>query len=259
MRKSPQVSLVGAGPGDPDLISLAGVKALQSADVVLYDALVNPEMLAWAQNARKVFVGKRKGYKRFNQSQINAMLVSEARNSGHVVRLKGGDPFIFGRGGEEVDYVRSCGIKTVVIPGISSATSASVTQGIPLTKRGVSEGFWVLTGTTRNGHLSADIRLAARSNATLVILMGTGKLPEIVKIFEGLGKGNTPICVVQNAYLSKQKSISGTISSILESVASNKIVNPAVIIIGEVVKHGWYAIETLLDHNQYNLHQSIAI
>lgn len=234
--KKAKITLVGAGPGDPELMTLAGVRALQSADVVLYDALVNPEVLAWAPDATHIFVGKRKGYKRYPQSDINYLLVANALENGHVVRLKGGDSFIFGRGAEELDYIHSFGIETAVIPGISSATSAGTTQQIPLTKRGVSDGFWVITGTKSDGSLSTDIALAAQSKATVVILMGMAKLGEITACFQKVGKGDAAIAIVQNAYRDHQQSVVGTIDDIEAKVAARQLKNPAVIIIGEVVK-----------------------
>jgi uroporphyrin-III C-methyltransferase len=237
-RKDSKVTLVGAGPGNPDLISLAGVKALKSADVVLYDALVNTDLLLWAKRAKKIFVGKRKGYKKYSQEEINRMLVSNAFEHGNVVRLKGGDPFIFGRGAEEVNYVSSFGIDTTVIPGISSSTSAATTQGISLTQRGISHGFWVITGTTKEGLLADDVRLAVQSNSTVVILMGMSKLRQIVNLFSAFGKGKTPIAIVMNAYLPSQKKGIGTIDSILKIAKREKLSNPSVIIIGEVVRYG---------------------
>ena len=137
----PHITLVGAGPGDPDLISVAGVKALRRADVILYDALVDESLLDWSPHAEKIFVGKRKAYKRYGQDQINQILVAKAFERGHVVRLKGGDPFVFGRGSEELEYAESYGIPTRIIPGISSSTAAGATQGLPLTRRGVSQSF----------------------------------------------------------------------------------------------------------------------
>ncbi len=233
-----QITLVGAGPGDPDLISVAGVKALKEADVVLYDALVDKSLLKWAVRAQKIFVGKRKGYKRYSQSEINQLLVVSAIKSGRVVRLKGGDPFVFGRGSEELEFAEAFGITTRIIPGISSSTSAGSTQGIPLTKRGVAQSFWVLTGTTKEQELSKDIELAAQSSATLVILMGMSKIPEISKIFKKLGKGSLPVCIVQNAFQPSEICVQGTLDTIVDIVLQRGIKNPAVIIIGEVVNHG---------------------
>lgn len=234
--KEAKVTLVGAGPGDPDLISLAGVKALKSAKVVLYDALVNKEILEWAhKDAMLVFVGKRLGYKRYTQDEINYLLVSYAMNHGHVVRLKGGDSFVFGRGAEEVESVQAFGIPTKVIPGISSVTSAGTSIGLPLTKRNVSHGFWVITGTTQYHQLCDDIKLAAQSNSTVVILMGMSKLQQIVDTYKEFDKEYESIAIIQNATLREEKHVVGTIDNIVQLVEDNDIANPAVIIIGAVV------------------------
>ncbi len=242
----PFVTLVGAGPGDPDLISVAGVRALKEANVVLYDALVHPSILDWAFNAEKIFVGKRKGYKRFSQDQINDLLVIKALEKGHVVRLKGGDPFVFGRGSEEIIKLNEYGIPSKVIPGISSATSAPVTQGIPLTLRGISRSFWVLTATIEDDQLSNDLHLAASSSATVVILMGMSKLNRIVSMYQSMGKGDEAICIIQSAFMVDQKSVIGKINNIVSRVEEHQISNPAVIVIGEVVNHRHAEINELL-------------
>jgi uroporphyrin-III C-methyltransferase len=233
----PKVTLVGAGPGDPDLLTLKGVKALAEANVVLYDALANEAIMNHApKSAIRIFVGKRKGAHSYFQDQINQLIVDNALTYGNVVRLKGGDPFIFGRGSEEIEFVESFGIPTFVIPGISSAIAVPANQGISLTKRGISESFWVITGTTSERNLSADIALAAKSSATVVILMGMSKLSQIVSLFQNESKGETPIAIIQNGTLENEKIGVGTINSIQEIVTKNKLSNPAIIVIGEVVR-----------------------
>jgi len=233
----PKVSLVGAGPGDVDLITVKGVKVLKNADVILYDNLINRELLQYAKpDAELIFVGKRKGYHKFTQDKINTLVVEKAFQCGSVVRLKGGDPFIFGRGAEEIDFITSFGIETKVIPGISSAMAAPASQGIALTKRGVSESFWVITGTTSDRKLSKDIYLAAQSAATVVILMGMSKLSEIVQVFKQFGKTNAPTAIIQNGTTHNEKLGFGTIDSIEEVVKTESLMAPAIIIIGEVVK-----------------------
>jgi uroporphyrin-III C-methyltransferase len=228
---------VGAGPGDPDLLTLKGVKALAEAKVVLYDALANEAIMNHApKSAIRIFVGKRKGAHSYSQDQINQLIVDNALTYGNVVRLKGGDPFIFGRGSEEIEFVESFGIPTFVVPGISSAIAVPANQGISLTKRGISESFWVITGTTSERNLSADIALAAKSSATVVILMGMSKLAQIVSLFQKESKGETPIAIIQNGTLSSEKFGIGTINSIQEVVAENKLSNPAIIVIGEAVR-----------------------
>lgn len=235
-KNKPKVTLIGAGPGDVDLITVKGVKALGTADVVLYDALINRELLDYAPNAIKIFVGKRKDFHRYSQDEINAIIVKNAFEHGHIVRLKGGDPFIFGRGGEEIDYVTSFGIETEVISGISSALSVPANSGISLTKRGVSESLWIITGTTLERQLSEDVKLAAQSSATVVILMGMSKLSEISAIFKQYGKGDTPTVVIQNGCTEKEVVGVGTINSIVKEVATKGLSSPAIIVIGEVVK-----------------------
>ena len=242
----PTVTLVGAGPGDPDLLTVKGAKALAQADVVLYDALANEELLSYApKKALRIFVGKRKGCHAYSQDEINQLIVDNALTYGHVVRLKGGDPFIFGRGSEEIDYVESFGIPTFVVPGISSAIAVPAYQGIPLTKRGVSESFWVITGTTSSRQLSADIHLAAQSSATVVVLMGMSKLQEIVAIFQSESKGETAVAIIQNGTTPEEKIGIGTINTIEKIVAEQQLSSPAIIVIGAVVgdsqtKKGFY-------------------
>ena len=235
--KTPKLTVVGAGPGDVDLITLKAIKAIESADVILYDALINEELLKYASpKAELIFVGKRKGCYAFQQEQINELIVSKAQEKGHVVRLKGGDPFVFGRGAEEIDYVREFGLETFVIPGISSALAVPAYQGIPLTKRGSSESFWVVTATTKNHNLSTDIALAAKSTATIVILMGMHKLSEIVKVFYAENKRNTPIAIIQNGTREDENVGIGTIRNIQQIVQEKELSSPAIIIIGDVVK-----------------------
>ncbi|SEL13219.1 uroporphyrin-III C-methyltransferase [Aquimarina amphilecti] len=234
--KTPKLTVVGAGPGDPDLITLKAIKVLESADVVLYDALINESLLEYASNAEKIFVGKRKGCYAYQQEQINELIVSRAKSSGHVVRLKGGDPFIFGRGAEEIDYVQQFSIETNMVPGISSSLAVPAYQGIPLTKRGSSESFWVITGTTKSHKLSQDVCLAAKSNATVVILMGMSKLNEIVSIFAAENKQDIPVAVIQNGTTENEKFGYGSIQTIEQVVLEKKMSSPAIIVIGEVVE-----------------------
>jgi uroporphyrin-III C-methyltransferase len=197
--KEPRITLVGAGPGDADLITIKGIKALKTADVVLYDALVNEELLEFApENAVKVYVGKRSGDHSFSQGAINKLMIDYALNYGHVVRLKGGDPFVFGRGYEELDHAASYSIPAEVIPGISSSIGVPGMQQIPVTHRGLSESFWVVTGTTADGKVSRDLYEAARTRATIVVLMGIHKLAEITEIFKKEGKHKLPVAVIQS-------------------------------------------------------------
>ena len=235
--KTPKLTVVGAGPGDEELITLKAIKAIESADVILYDALINESLLKYAsENVELIFVGKRKGCYAFQQEQINELIVNKAKEKGHVVRLKGGDPFIFGRGAEEIDYVRPFGLETYVVPGISSALAVPAYQGIPLTKRGSSESFWVVTATTKDHVLSKDVALAAKSTATVVILMGMHKLAEIVKTFYAENKKNTPVAIIQNGTRENEKVGIGTIRNIQQVVNEQQLKSPAIIIIGDVVQ-----------------------
>lgn len=238
MNTQPKLTVVGAGPGDADLITLKAIKALESASVVLYDALVNSELLSYVHPMTElIFVGKRRGCYRYQQEQINELIVARAHSHGHVVRLKGGDPFIFGRGAEEMEYAAKHGIDVAVVPGISSSLAVPAYQNIPLTKRGSAESFWVITGTTKQHQLSNDVVLAAKSNATVVILMGMGKLPEIVSLFKQEEKGDLPVAIIQNGTTKHEKIGIGTVNSIEEVVQTNQLSNPAIIILGDVVNH----------------------
>ena len=234
--KQPKVTLVGAGPGDPDLLTVRGMRALQNADVVLYDALANDELLDYAPaTARRVYVGKRADRHRFPQEEINLMIVQHAFQYGHVVRLKGGDSFVFGRGHEEITYAAALGIATEVVPGISSCISLPELQRVPVTRRGVSESFWVLTGTTRSGELSEDIYQAAQSNATAVILMGMRKLRQIAAVYAAAGRAALPVMVIQNGSRENERYVLGTITDIAERAEAAGIGSPGLIVVGEVV------------------------
>jgi len=233
--KEPKITLVGAGPGDPELISVKGLKALQQADVVLYDALISEELLEYAPDAVKVYVGKRSGDHSYSQEAVNKLMVDYALNYGHVVRLKGGDPFVFGRGFEELDHAASYSIPTAVIPGISSSISVPALAGIPVTHRGASESFWVITGMTSSGEVSQDLYAAAKSNATVVVLMGLKKLKEIADIFISEGKGRLPVAVIQKGSTHEEKVVVSVANSIAEAARDKKIQAPAILVFGEVV------------------------
>ena len=250
----PKVTLVGAGPGDPDLITLKAVLALNKADVVLYDALIDPVLLKHAPDtAIKIFVGKRVGKHSYPQQDTNELCVEMARKHGHVVRLKGGDPFVFGRGAEELDYIETFGIPTEVVPGITSAIAVPAAAGVPVTKRGVSESFWVVTGTTSAGELSKDLALAAQSSATVVVLMGTKKLSEIVKVYSQFGKSELPIAIIQSGTTRDEKITAGYIGDIEQKAEDNKVEAPAIIIIGNVVRESLKLAEIYREAVKYNL------
>lgn len=246
--KVPRLTLVGAGPGDPDLITIKGIKALKAADVVLYDALANEELLDFClPGTKKVFVGKRAGLHHYQQHVINQMIVDLAIKHGHVVRLKGGDPYVFGRGHEELQYAEKHGLLVDLVPGVTSAISVPALSQIPLTRRGINESFWVMTGTTKSGQLSADIQHAAKSSATSVILMGVKKLPEILDIYAKSGKSETPAAVIQNGSRPDEKMVIGTVSNLQELTIKNNIGSPAIIVIGETVALGKEKLNSTLD------------
>ncbi|WP_396590570.1 uroporphyrinogen-III C-methyltransferase [Allomuricauda sp. R78024] len=245
-----KLTVVGAGPGDVDLITLKGIKALQSSDVVLYDALVDTDLLDYAPNAEQIFVGKRKGCYAYQQEQINELIVSRAALHKHVVRLKGGDPFVFGRGAEEMEYAAEQGVEVAVVPGISSSVSVPAFQNIPVTKRGAAESFWVITGTTKEHKLSKDVALAAKSNATVLILMGMSKLEEIMELFKKEGKLDIPVAIIQNGTKSNEKIGIGTVASIEYKAREQQLSNPAIIVIGEVVNHRQNILEIQRKYDQ---------
>ncbi|HKZ38050.1 MAG TPA: uroporphyrinogen-III C-methyltransferase [Chryseolinea sp.] len=236
--KSPRLTLVGAGPGDPELITLKGINAIKSADVVLYDALVSEEIVKLIPpGIPALSVGKRAGSHEYSQEGINELIVEFAYLYGHVLRLKGGDSFVFGRGSEEIEYAEAHGVATTVVPGISSALAVPASLNIPVTARGISESFWVVTGTTKNGEVSCDVALAAQSKATVVILMGLRKIKEIMALFESHGKSDTPVAVIQNGTLPNQKNVLGTVSTIAGLATLEEVGPPAIIVVGEVVRN----------------------
>lgn len=234
--KNSKVILVGAGPGDIELITLKGLKAIQQADIIFYDALVNPELLEHAQtDTLFIYVGKKRNQKTFSQSQINQLLVEATHQHQNVVRLKGGDPFVFGRGSEEMNYLEDHGIKTEIVPGISSALAVPANQGIPLTMRGINESFFVITGTTSNGQVSKDLQFGAMSSATLVILMGLKNLPTIMLETLKFRNKNTPFAVIQNGTLKNENIIINNIGNYKSIISQIDYSQPGIIVIGDTV------------------------
>jgi uroporphyrin-III C-methyltransferase len=232
----PELFVVGAGPGDPDLLTIKGYKVLEKAVVVLYDNLANKELLDIAPvNADKIYVGKQPYGEYTSQESILEMIKHYCFTKGKVVRLKGGDPYIFGRGFEEIIYARKLGIKTHFIPGITSMQACGLVD-IPLTHRSISEGIWVVTGTKKDGTLSADLRLAMQSNATVVVYMGMKQLDSIADTYVQEGKGDTPAAIIQHASLKHQKSVSGLVRDLPAMAGENGLTHPAIIIIGYVVE-----------------------
>jgi uroporphyrin-III C-methyltransferase len=235
LNTTPKVTLVGAGPGDLELITLKGLNAIKQAEVILYDALVNEELLDFAPIATKIFVGKRKGFKAYSQDEINLLLVKYAFSHGNVVRLKGGDSFVFGRGYEELEFVEKYGIETTVVPGISSSIAVPALAGIPVTHRGLSTSFTVISASLSSGELNPDIQHTAQTNGTSVILMGLTKLEEIISIYKRAGKYDVGVAIISNGSLPNEKILRGSVSNILYKFEENPVPAPAIIVIGEVV------------------------
>ncbi|MDN5212849.1 uroporphyrinogen-III C-methyltransferase [Fulvivirgaceae bacterium BMA12] len=247
-----KLTLVGAGPGDPELISIKGMKAIKNADVILYDALAHPDLLEYARpGAEKIYVGKRAGKHAFNQEEINELIVAYALRGNHVVRLKGGDPFVFAHGKEELEYAETFGIECTSVLGISSVNLPGL-YGIPLTRRDVNESFWVVTATTKNGTLSKDVFLAAQSNATAVFLMGLNKLEQITAVYKKLGRGNLPAALISKGSLEDGNVIFGTAATLLAKQRLHRLPTPALVVVGEAVGTHEYFYEKVKALEPFN-------
>jgi len=231
-----RVFIMGAGPGDPELLTMKAFNVLKRAEVVLYDNLSNDKLLDLApKDCKKIFVGKIPYERCTPQKEINELIVKYAKSHQVVVRLKGGDPFIFGRGFEELLYAEDHGIKSQYIPGISSMQGSGFID-IPLTHRGISESVWIITGTKKDGTLSQDLTLAMQTSATVVIYMGMKKLAEISSAYESAGLGSTPAAIIQHATLPNQKQGVCEVSDIQQMALREGLAYPAIIVIGDVVK-----------------------
>lgn len=236
--KPGRVSLVGAGPGDPDLLTRRAARRLAEADVVLYDALVDPGVLGLAPSARRVFVGKRAGRPAVRQEFINRLLIRAARNGRAVVRLKGGDPFVFGRGGEEALALAAAGIPFEIVPGVSSAVAAPALAGIPVTHRGTSTAFVVVSGHSPDAYSAVLASLAPRT-ATIVVMMGLGAAGDIAALLIERGwKADTPAAVLLGASTSASARCSGTLATLSADIAAIRSGAPGTIVIGDVVRIG---------------------
>lgn len=244
MNKTGKVFLVGAGPGDPGLITVRGIALLAQADVVVYDRLANPELLEHTlPGAQKIYAGKRPDHHTLSQAEINELLVEKAKEGLMVVRLKGGDPFVFGRGAEEAQALNQAGLAYEIVPGITSAIAAPAYAGIPVTHRGVAGSFAVITGHRRKQFDQDDdgdvLGLAWGALAeidTLVFLMGVGNLPVIARELVAAGRsGDTPVALIHRGSSPQQKVVTGKLSTITEKAHINNMRPPAVIVVGEVV------------------------
>lgn len=236
-----KVSLVGAGPGDPELLTLKAVRALGEADVVLVDDLVNPAVLEHVPAAARIVpVGKRGGCKSTSQEFIERLMVAEARAGKRVVRLKGGDPFIFGRGGEERAHLMAAGIEVEVVNGISSGLAAPAAIGVPLTHRDWSAGAIFVTGHERGDDVgkarSPDWALLAQTGLTLVIYMGVARCRQIQRALLAGGKaGSTPVAVIQSATGAGQTQLLTTLAELADDLAISGLGSPSIIVVGDVV------------------------
>lgn len=238
MTKQGKVFLVGAGPGDPELLTIKAVKAIASADVLLVDDLVNPEILEHARfDARIVHVGKRGGCASTPQEFIERLMISEARAGHQVVRLKGGDPFIFGRGGEEREHLQEAGIEVEVVNGISSGLAAPSSIGVPLTHRDWSQGAIFVTGHGKCAESTPDWNSLAKLDMTLVIYMGVARCNEIQAALIAGGKSPaTPVAVIQSATSQAQAQLITTLAELADALAASRLGSPSIIVIGDVVR-----------------------
>jgi uroporphyrin-III C-methyltransferase len=233
-----RVYLVGAGPGDPDLLTLRAARLLAQADVVVYDNLVSPDVMDLvAPSAQRIYAGKQRDHHSMPQEAINALLLRLARQGRHVVRLKGGDPFIFGRGGEEMQVLAEAGIAVEVVPGITAACGVSCYAGIPLTHRDYAQACVFVTGHLQDGSAGLDWAALARPRQTLVIYMGLGALDEICTQLVAHGmSAEMPAAVVEKGTTLDQRVVTGDLRNLASRVAAGGLESPCLIIVGEVVK-----------------------
>ena len=225
------VYLIGAGPGDADLITLKAVKALNKADVVLYDYLANEEILEHApESAKRIYVGKKAGEHYKTQDEINELIIAQARENENVVRLKGGDPFVFGRGGEEILALMENDIKFEVIPGVTSAIGAPTSLGLPVTHRALATSVTIVTVQEDPTKSEKQVKWDYTAD-TLIILMGIGNIKENTNEIMKYRAPDTPVCVIESGTLPKERVVFGT----LEDISTKEINTPAILIIGEVV------------------------
>lgn len=238
MNMPPFVSLVGAGPGDPDLLTVKALRLLQSADVIVYDRLVSDQIMALVpQNVRTIFAGKASGHHALDQSEINELLVRLAEEGGNVVRLKGGDPYIFGRGSEEALYLKQHNIGFEVVPGLTAAQACSAYSGIPLTHRGVARSVQYVTGHWRKGD-SIDLMAETLMDPqqTLVVYMGLANLGLVVEKLLAAGRSaSTPVAIIERGTTRDHRQIVSRLENVIDVVRDQQVKPPSLVIIGDVV------------------------
>ena len=233
-----RVILVGAGPGDPELLTIKALRAIQAADVIFHDKLVSAEILALApRSTALVPVGKTRGDHSVPQGEIHDRLIAAARQGLVAVRLKGGDPFVFGRGGEELDAVQAAGLAVSVVPGISSALGCAASAGIPLTHRDHAQAVTLVTGHAKAGGVpDLDWAALAKTRQTVVVFMGVGTSPAIAEHLIAAGRaGDTPVAIIENGTRTNEIQVRGRLDRLADLIASSGIKGPALLIIGEVV------------------------
>ncbi|MBL8552516.1 MAG: uroporphyrinogen-III C-methyltransferase [Hyphomonadaceae bacterium] len=231
------VHLVGAGPGDPDLLTLRALRLLSDADIVFHDRLVDPRILDMIRrDAERVFVGKAKGDHAVPQRDIEALMIAEARKGRRVVRLKGGDPFIFGRGGEELEALRAAGVEAHVVPGITAALGCAAEAGVPLTHRDHAQAVTFVTGHAKHGdEPDLDWNALAREKHTLVVYMGVETAPKVAaRLIEAGRAASTPALVIENGTTPRVKRVQGTLATLAARIVEEGVSGPAILIIGEV-------------------------
>ncbi len=235
---APRVTLVGAGPGDPDLLTVKAIKALRQATVALVDDLVHPGVLRYLRrSARVVHVGKRGGCASTPQAFIHKLMVQQALQGERVVRIKGGDPFVFGRGGEECDALREAGIDVEVVGGLTAGIAGPAAMGVPVTDRRYSRGVALVTGHSGTAEGDPDWAALARSGLTLVIYMGVSRLPGIVQALMAGGLGaHTPAATVSSAHTPAQRQAVCTLDGLVDCVQRDQLTSPAIVIVGDVVQ-----------------------
>jgi len=244
MRKG-HVYIVGAGPGDPDLITLKGLKLLKKADVVIYDRLVPASLIkSIPRSAEKIYVGKRAGWHTIDQKEIYKITIEHACDGKDIVRLKGGDPFLFGRGGEEAQNLRKAGIKFTIVPGVPSAIAVPAYAGIPVTHRKYSSSLAIATGhQDPDKKQRVNWKKLATAVDTIIILMGMGRMKEIVgDLIEGGLKRNTKVAIIEWGTTNRQRTVTGTLANIVNKATLYQLRPPSVIVVGEIVK-----LRSLLD------------